>query len=92
MNVTQRLIDEVKIGTGLESDYALANLLEVSRSTVSNWRTGRSQMDETAAIQVAEILELDPLAVLGALALERPHTERQAEVWGRYVGREPEAA
>lgn len=84
MTPTQALLDRLKAARGLDSDYKLAKLLKVSRARVSSWRTGTHEMDETTAVQVAQELGEDPLAVLAILKLEKPHKPREANVWGRY--------
>ncbi len=87
MNTTQALIARLKEARGLRSDYAVAKHLGVTTPTLTNWKYGRTQMDNTTALQVADELGLDPLAIMAKLKLERPHTPRDRQVWGRYEPR-----
>lgn len=65
-------IDRVKKTTGLESDYAVAGALGVSRSTVSKYRNDRTPtLDEESAISVARLLGERPEAIILDQAAER---------------------
>ena len=67
MNYTNLLLDRVKAKYELSSDYKLAQKLSVSRSRLSNWRTGMCSMDWDIAFQVADLLELDDQNVVYGL-------------------------
>ncbi len=74
-NMTNRLLDAVKNEHAIKSDYALAKRLNVNQTTVSNYRAGRTQMDEVIACRVADLLNKPRGTVLAALAVERAKTE-----------------
>ena len=71
----------------LRSRYAVAKKLGVTPGSVYRWMNGKGQMDETTALQIALDLGKDPMQVMSRLRLERPHTEREAQIWGRFRGR-----
>ena len=64
-------IDRVKNARGIESDYAVAKLLGVTKSTISQYRSRGSTLDENAAITVAKTLGVEPAAVVLDQAAER---------------------
>lgn len=64
-------IDRVKSVRGIESDYAVAKLLGVTKSTISQYRSRGSTLDENAAITVAKTLGVEPAAVVLDQAAER---------------------
>lgn len=64
-------IDRVKSARGIESDYAAAKLLGVNKSTISQYRSRESTLDEDAAITVANMLGLEPAGVILDQAAER---------------------
>jgi transcriptional regulator with XRE-family HTH domain len=66
---------------GITSDYALAKALGLSQTGLSNYRTGRSRMDDDVALKVAEILQLHPLQVIAAANAERAKTPEQKARW-----------
>lgn len=58
------LVDELRARLALTSDYQVAKLLGVTRSSVSLWRLGHGHMSDATALKVAEYLDADPLWVL----------------------------
>lgn len=55
----------------IDSDYALAKRLEITRASASLLVNGHSTMSNTTAAKIAEILKLDPLQVIADCELER---------------------
>ena len=82
---TIEYLDQVKARHGIKSDYALAQVLAVTHATVSHYRTGRSIMDATVAVKVAELLALNPLVVIAAAEIERATKDKVRQVWLRYA-------
>lgn len=66
---------------GIESDYALAKALGVAQSSVSNYRIGRSRIDDEVALTIAEILQVNPMQVIAAANAERAKTPEQKARW-----------
>lgn len=74
-------IDRVKSERGIESDYAVAKFLGVTRSTVSNYRIRPgATLDEDVSIKVAEALDLRPAVVMFDQIKERSKSPRVSEV------------
>lgn len=78
--LTQKYMQEVKAKLGIESDYALAQHLQVSRTTVSNYSNGRSHFSESVSHRVASILGIPPAIVVTAMELDRRSNADQAEI------------
>ncbi len=68
---TNILLDLVKSRYDLKSDYKLAKFLEVDPSRISNYRNGRSHLDEKLALVVAKLLDFNAGAVLAWTQAER---------------------
>lgn len=64
-------IDRVKKTRQIDSDYGVAKLLGLSRTTVSMYRTSTSTLDERSALSVAAALGERPEAVLLDQVAER---------------------
>lgn len=65
-------IDLVKTTRGLPSDYAAAKLLGITTSTVSWYRRVEDKtLDEDTALRVAEVLNIEPAAVIIDQVAER---------------------
>lgn len=66
---------------GIQSDYALAKALHVSQPTISSYRAQRSRIDDDVALKIADILELNPLAVIASANAERAKTPEMKARW-----------
>lgn len=80
-NATTNLLDEVREFKGLESDYALAKVLNVRTQTISSYRTGRTQMNAEMALRAARVLGRAPAPLFAMLAAERAKNPDVAKVW-----------
>jgi len=67
-------VDRVKKHHGIESDYAAAKLLGLTKSTISIYRSRGSTLDENASISVASALGLPPAGVVLDQTAERTKT------------------
>lgn len=69
-------IDRVKVARGWESDYRVAQELDLSHSTLSRYRTKpESTMDDDAACKVAAELDLEPVVIIMDQVAERTRSE-----------------
>jgi transcriptional regulator with XRE-family HTH domain len=68
---TVEFLDAVKAAYGLTSDYQLAKKLSTGTSRIANYRSGRSFMDDSLALQIADLLDVDPLRVMASVHVER---------------------
>jgi transcriptional regulator with XRE-family HTH domain len=83
MRTTRDWLAAVKAKHGMTSDYQLSKALHVTRSAVSKAQSGRQYMDDSTAIRVAELLEIDPLEVISSVNAERAKEPRERELWER---------
>ena len=85
---TQRLIDAAKAFTGAPTDYRLSKQLGWTTSAVSNYRTGRSQLDTRALLQLAALLKMDAAEVVRHMAeieRERARTDEARAQWSEIL-------
>ena len=61
---TVQYLDAAKRALGIESDYALAQHLDMTPQAVSKLRNRPLVMSNTTAAKIAEILGVDPLKVI----------------------------
>lgn len=80
MYKTTQLLDMVKAMYGLPSDYAVAKKIGLTRGAVSSLRLNKSFFSDCNALNVAELLELDPLKVLASCQYERAHRKGEQEL------------
>ena len=81
-------IDRVKAYKGLPSDYAAADVLGLSRFTVSGYRKRpNATLDEKIAVKVAHVLNIQPAVVLADQAMELSKDEEAKTAWGAVLER-----
>lgn len=84
---TPEVLDAIKKAQGVESDYAVATLLDVTRSAVSKYRLGRSHFDDATAIRAAELAGLDAGYVIACAHAERAKSDPERAAWKSIVSR-----
>jgi hypothetical protein len=86
-NPTNRALDELarldKASGGTGTDYKLAQLLDVPRATISNYRRGVTQLDDVLAIRLAELIKEQPLRLIGEINAERARDTRTKAFWSK---------
>ena len=92
MKTTLEFIADLKKKTGLESDYAIAKLLGVTRNALSLYRTGKGFMGDEVALKVADLLGLEGGYVLACIAAERSKNERVKKAWAWWADHKSLAA
>jgi transcriptional regulator with XRE-family HTH domain len=78
---TNEYLAKTKNALGIQSDYALAQHLGVTRSAVSKLQKGMTLMGDETAIRVADILKMPRAAVLADVYAEREKNPEIAAVW-----------
>ncbi len=68
---TLEYLDAVKAAYNLTSDYQLAKKLSSGTTRITNYRQGRTVMDDDLAIKIAYLLDRNPLIVLADAHIER---------------------
>lgn len=81
MKTTLEFLDAVKAKHGLTSDYQLSKLLECTHSAISNYRAGKSRLDEETACKVADLLGIEGGFVLSCIAAERSKNAKVKKAW-----------
>lgn len=71
MDELKALLDNLKESRSLNSDAALARLLDVKPQTMSNWRKGHNLPDTVACARIAEAAGMPLARVLGIVGEAR---------------------
>lgn len=77
-------LDEAKAKIGIESDYAFAKNIGITRGAMSNYRNKVSIMDDYTAAQVANILGIQAIIVIAAANAERERDDGKKDFWQKY--------
>lgn len=86
------LADRVKSLIGRDSYYAVAKALNVNQETVACWYKRGTVMDDSTAVRVAELLELDPHEVVAWLryeAVTKRGDDKVSQLWRDIAERIP---
>lgn len=78
---TTEYLDLVREKLHLPSDYALQKPLGITKSQISNYRTGRDSLSDAMVLRVAEICQLDAVKVLLDMHIERAKTPEMRAAW-----------
>lgn len=78
---TLEYLGAVKARLGIESDYALAQRLGITRSAVSVFMRGKGIFGDDVALAVAQILDIPPIVVIAQANAERARTPEMRAVW-----------
>lgn len=81
MNTTLEYLNAAKKALSLESDYALAKWMGISRHTMSGYQNGRRVIDDYAAAKIAEALNINALEVIAVANMEREKVSEKREFW-----------
>lgn len=87
MLTTLDLLDEIEKTHGGCTDYRAAQLLQVTRATLSQWRRRGTVMDDETAIKAADLLDLNPEYVVACIHAERVKNRASYHLLARIAGR-----
>lgn len=75
------LLNQCREALGARSDYHLAQLLELNRAMISEFRSGNRRPDTYACTRIAQALERDPMEIIAMVEAETAKNEAQREFW-----------
>lgn len=81
MKTTPEYLDALRARLDLPSDYALAKTLGITRQYLSRYRSGSTTFSDETAVKVAELLNIDPAAVLVDMHAERTRSTPAGAIW-----------
>ena len=84
MNITNRineLLDEAKKKTGTQSDYKLAQVLELTTQNISEYRHGRVKPDAYACARIAAAINKDPMELIAEIEGETAKSQAKRDFW-----------
>lgn len=76
-------LDAIKARHGLRTDYQLSKFTGWNKQRVSNYRNGKTELDEAACIQVAEWLDENPAKVMAEIQASRTKCPEAAQIWAK---------
>lgn len=80
-------LDRCKEKLGVKLDSELAQAIGVKKSTLSLYKSNERRPDEYTCFQIAEILNLEPQAVISAVKAEGEQDPDKRRFWEQYARR-----
>lgn len=84
MTKAVELLDAVKKAKGIETDYALAKLLDINKARISAYYAGKEMPNEFACMQIAKALGIPLDDVMIPVRIEAEKDEKRREAWKEY--------
>ena len=75
------LLDGCKLALGAKSDYQMAQMLEMNKGRISEFRSGKRVPDTYACTRMAQALKRDPLEIIAMVEANSAKNETQREFW-----------
>lgn len=82
---TIEFLDETKKKLGINTDTELSEALRTSRARIGHYRTGIRKPDEYICFRIAEILNMEPSAVISAIRAEGEQDPEKKRFWMDYA-------
>lgn len=86
METTNDLLERLRASNDGCSDYRLAKLMGTTQAHIIRWTKHGKTMDDSYAIKIAELLDIDPAYVLICMHAERSASVEATKVWERIAG------
>ena len=85
MKTLENYLDEFKEKLKIESDYATAKELGVTRQQMSRIRSGYVAIGREKCIRIANALKIDPIEIIGTIEAAKEKKPEIKAIWIRMV-------
>ncbi|HEY3326397.1 MAG TPA: helix-turn-helix transcriptional regulator [Novimethylophilus sp.] len=85
---TLELLYEAKRKTGIRSDYALAQKLEIPRQRITDYKNGNRQPDTYTLTRLAIVLERDPMGLIAEFEASNEKNQTRKDFWKGFLLRQ----
>ncbi|HSI23794.1 MAG TPA: helix-turn-helix domain-containing protein [Methylophilaceae bacterium] len=82
-----KLLDDCKEKLGIESDYRLARIVDISDQRLSDYRRGKRIPDAYACSKIAEVLEVDEMKLIAHFEAMSAKIPKIREYWEKKLER-----
>lgn len=84
METIKSLLDQAKAAKGVESEYALAKALELTKQQVSEYYKGKVIPSEFACLQIAKALGRNYEEIQAIVRIEAEKDEKRRDAWKEF--------
>lgn len=92
MSKAKELLLECKVKLGIQSDYKLAQALEMHSGLVSDYMSGKRVPDEYACMRISLILRRNPAEIIAIIQGETEKNPIRKRFWLDFLARVKQAA
>ncbi|TXT25138.1 MAG: hypothetical protein FD134_1214 [Gallionellaceae bacterium] len=92
MSKAKELLLECKVKLGIQTDYKLAQALELHTARIAEYMSGKTHPSVYTCVKIALILERDPAGVIAEIEAETEKNEKRREFWRNFLQRAKQAA
>ncbi len=85
MNKTRELLIQCKKKLGIETDYKLAQAMEIHRARISAYMAGKETPDFYTCLRIAEILDREPTIVIAEVQADTEKNEQRKSFFKRIL-------
>lgn len=85
MSKIQKLLDNCKKNLGIESDYKLAQAIEINRARISGYMNGKEFPDSYACTRIALILNKNPAEIIAMVEIEAEKNKTKKKFWRKFL-------
>lgn len=92
MSKAKELLLECKIKLGIQTDYKLAQALEIHTGRVADYMNGKRAPDAYTCVRMALILGRDPAEVIAEVEADTEKNDKRRAFWADFLQRASKAA
>lgn len=92
MSKAKELLLECKIKLGVQTDYKLAQALQINRGIVSDYMSGKRTPDAYACVRIALILNRNPAEIIAIVEEESEKNAQRKSFWADFLSHAKQAA
>lgn len=92
MSKAKELLLECKVKLGIQTDYKLAQALELHRARISAYMSGKERPDVYTCLRMALILKRDPAELIAEIEAETEKNPKRKAFFADFLQRAKQAA
>jgi hypothetical protein len=92
MSKAKELLLECKVKLGIQSDYKLAQALEMHSGLISDYMSGKRVPDEYACMRISLILQRNPAEIIAVIQGESEKNPKRKAFWLDFLVHAKQAA
>lgn len=84
-NLADELLEKVRKKLEIPSDYALAKKLDINKSRISEYKSGKVKLNNYVTVKIAEALNIDKFKLIAEIEADKAKKEAIKKFWNSYL-------